>query len=101
MSITCSQDSTEDSMDKTEVSSRVISRPAALNYSCSYRQLMCDVFAAHSGSVRGVSVDALNQLMVSAGADRLLKVWKFKSKELLNTHSLQAAPASTLLHRDR
>ncbi|XP_060768093.1 WD repeat-containing protein 36 [Neoarius graeffei] len=55
---------------------------------------------AHSGPVRGVSVDALNQLMVSAGADRLLKVWKFKSKELLNTHSLQAAPASTHLHRD-
>lgn len=62
---------------------------------------MFDVFAAHSGPVRGVSVDALNQVMVSAGADRLLKVWKFKSKELLNTHSLQAAPASTLLHRDR
>ncbi|KAF5909470.1 WD repeat-containing protein 36, partial [Clarias magur] len=55
---------------------------------------------AHSGPVRGVSVDALNQVMVSAGADRLLNVWKFKSKELLNTHSLQAAPASTLLHRD-
>ncbi|KAI5089160.1 WD repeat-containing protein 36 [Silurus meridionalis] len=55
---------------------------------------------AHSGPVRGVSVDALNQLMVSAGADRLLRVWKFKSKELLNTHQLQAAPASTLLHRD-
>lgn len=55
---------------------------------------------AHSGPVRGVSVDALNQLTVSAGADRLLKVWKFKSKELINTHSLHAAPASTLLHRD-
>ncbi|KAG7314833.1 hypothetical protein KOW79_022136 [Hemibagrus wyckioides] len=55
---------------------------------------------AHSGPVRGVSVDALNQLMVSAGADGLLKVWKFKSKELLNTHSLQASPSSTLLHRD-
>ncbi|KAF4072906.1 hypothetical protein AMELA_G00252850 [Ameiurus melas] len=55
---------------------------------------------AHSGPVRGVSVDALNQLTVSAGADRLLKVWKFKSKELVNTHSLHATPASTLLHRD-
>ncbi|TSL28217.1 WD repeat-containing protein 36 [Bagarius yarrelli] len=55
---------------------------------------------AHTGQVRGVSVDALNQLMVSAGADALLKVWKFKSKELLHTHSLQASPASTLLHRD-
>ncbi|GAA6076345.1 WD repeat-containing protein 36, partial [Tachysurus ichikawai] len=55
---------------------------------------------AHSGPVRGVSVDALNQLTVSTGADGLLKVWKFKSKELLNTHSLQASPASTLLHRD-
>lgn len=62
---------------------------------------MCDTFAAHSGPVRGVSVDGLNQLMVSAGADRMLKVWKFKSKELLHAHRLQTAPASTLLHRDR
>ncbi|KAI2664237.1 WD repeat-containing protein 36 [Labeo rohita] len=37
---------------------------------------------AHAGPVRGVSVDALNQLTVSVGADRLLKIWKFKSKEL-------------------
>uniref|UniRef100_A0A8C2FXE6 WD repeat domain 36 n=1 Tax=Cyprinus carpio TaxID=7962 RepID=A0A8C2FXE6_CYPCA len=55
---------------------------------------------AHAGPVRGVSVDALNQLTVSVGADRLLKIWRFKSKELLHTHSLPAAPASSLLHRD-
>ncbi|XP_051536737.1 WD repeat-containing protein 36-like [Myxocyprinus asiaticus] len=55
---------------------------------------------AHAGPVRGVSVDALNQLTVSVGADHLLKIWKFKSKELLHTHSLTAAPASSLLHRD-
>ncbi|XP_051958098.1 WD repeat-containing protein 36 [Xyrauchen texanus] len=55
---------------------------------------------AHAGPVRGVSVDALNQLTVSVGADHLLKIWKFKSKELLHTNSLTAAPASSLLHRD-
>ncbi|XP_037389080.1 WD repeat-containing protein 36 [Pygocentrus nattereri] len=55
---------------------------------------------AHSGPVRGVAVDALNELTVSTGADRLLKIWKFKSKELLHTVSLPASPASTLLHRD-
>uniref|UniRef100_A0A672KV28 WD repeat-containing protein 36-like n=1 Tax=Sinocyclocheilus grahami TaxID=75366 RepID=A0A672KV28_SINGR len=56
---------------------------------------------AHAGAVRGLSVDALNQLTVSVGADRLLKIWRFRSKELLHTHSLPAAPASSLLHRDR
>uniref|UniRef100_A0A672KXX1 WD repeat-containing protein 36-like n=1 Tax=Sinocyclocheilus grahami TaxID=75366 RepID=A0A672KXX1_SINGR len=55
---------------------------------------------AHAGAVRGLSVDALNQLTVSVGADRLLKIWRFRSKELLHTHSLPAAPASSLLHRD-
>lgn len=59
------------------------------------------VCAAHAGPVRGVAVDALNQLTVSVGADRLLKIWKFKSKEELHTHSLPAAPASSQLHRDR
>lgn len=57
--------------------------------------------AAHEGPVRGVAVDALNQMTFSVGADRLLKIWKFKSKEHLHTHSLPAAPASSLLHRDR
>uniref|UniRef100_A0AAY5ESF3 WDR36/Utp21 N-terminal domain-containing protein n=1 Tax=Electrophorus electricus TaxID=8005 RepID=A0AAY5ESF3_ELEEL len=55
---------------------------------------------AHSGPVRGVAVDALNQLTVSAGADKLVKIWKFTSKELLHTDNLPASPASTLLHRD-
>uniref|UniRef100_A0A672KXW3 WD repeat-containing protein 36-like n=1 Tax=Sinocyclocheilus grahami TaxID=75366 RepID=A0A672KXW3_SINGR len=43
---------------------------------------------AHAGAVRGLSVDALNQLTVSVGADRLLKIWRFRSKELLHTHTL-------------
>lgn len=55
---------------------------------------------AHAGPVRGVAVDGLNQLTVSVGADHLVKIWKFKSKELLHSHSLPAAPACSLLHRD-
>ncbi|KAL2100364.1 hypothetical protein ACEWY4_004758 [Coilia grayii] len=55
---------------------------------------------AHAGPVRGVAIDGLNQLTISAGADRLLKVWKFRSHELLHTESLEVPPASTLLHRE-
>ncbi|KAJ8287031.1 hypothetical protein GJAV_G00046230 [Gymnothorax javanicus] len=55
---------------------------------------------AHDGPVRGVAVDGLNQLTVSVGADRLLKVWKFKSKELVHTSTLSTCPAAVLLHRD-
>lgn len=56
---------------------------------------------AHAGPVRGVAIDGLNQLTISAGADRLLKIWKFKSLELLQTQTLEASPAATLLHRER
>ncbi|XP_048876461.1 WD repeat-containing protein 36 [Brienomyrus brachyistius] len=55
---------------------------------------------AHDGPVRGIAVDGLNQLTVSAGADRLVKLWKFKSKELLHAVTLGASPSRTLLHRD-
>ncbi|XP_041915856.1 WD repeat-containing protein 36 [Alosa sapidissima] len=55
---------------------------------------------AHAGPVRGVAIDGLNQLTISAGADHLLKIWKFKSHELLHTLSLESSPASTLLHRE-
>ncbi|KAJ7986988.1 hypothetical protein DPEC_G00334090 [Dallia pectoralis] len=55
---------------------------------------------AHEGAVRGVSVDGLNQLTISAGADNLVKIWKFKSKQLVHSVVLASPPAITHLHRD-
>lgn len=55
---------------------------------------------AHDGPIRGVAVDGLNQLTVTAAGDNLIKFWKFKSKELLHTTKLESAPSTTLLHRD-
>ncbi|XP_029108979.1 WD repeat-containing protein 36 [Scleropages formosus] len=55
---------------------------------------------AHHGPVRGVAIDGLNQLTISVGADKLIKLWKFKSKELVHTHSLCVSPAASKLHRD-
>uniref|UniRef100_A0A4W3JTU3 WD repeat domain 36 n=1 Tax=Callorhinchus milii TaxID=7868 RepID=A0A4W3JTU3_CALMI len=55
---------------------------------------------AHEAQIRGVAVDGLNQLTVSAGGDKQIKFWKFKSKELVQNIKLDASPASILLHRD-
>ncbi|XP_075885127.1 WD repeat-containing protein 36 [Nelusetta ayraudi] len=55
---------------------------------------------AHSGTVRGVAVDSLNQLTFSTASDQLLKFWRFKTKKLEEQLKLTAAPASMLLHRD-
>ncbi|XP_057645043.1 WD repeat-containing protein 36 [Chionomys nivalis] len=55
---------------------------------------------AHTGSVRGVAVDGLNQLTVTAGSERLLKFWNFKSKALIHSLSLESSPNTLLLHRD-
>ncbi|KAM8962305.1 WD repeat-containing protein 36 isoform 1-T1 [Pelodytes ibericus] len=55
---------------------------------------------AHDGSVRGVVVDALNQITVTAGSDKLVKFWKFKTKELIQMTSLSAPPTAVLLHRE-
>ncbi|KAL0965784.1 hypothetical protein UPYG_G00285670 [Umbra pygmaea] len=55
---------------------------------------------AHEGAVRGVSVDGLNQLTISAGADKLVKIWKFKSRQLVQSIDLAMSPATTQLHRD-
>ncbi|XP_053330329.1 WD repeat-containing protein 36 [Spea bombifrons] len=54
---------------------------------------------AHEGSVRGVVVDGLNQMTITAGSDKLIKFWKFKTKELIQTISL-SSPTSILLHRE-
>uniref|UniRef100_A0A4W5QDB0 WD repeat domain 36 n=1 Tax=Hucho hucho TaxID=62062 RepID=A0A4W5QDB0_9TELE len=56
---------------------------------------------AHKGPVRGVSVNGLNQLTICAGADKLVNIWKFKSRKLVHSIDLGTSPVSTHLHRDR
>uniref|UniRef100_A0A8C0KMI5 WD repeat domain 36 n=1 Tax=Canis lupus dingo TaxID=286419 RepID=A0A8C0KMI5_CANLU len=55
---------------------------------------------AHKGSVRGVAVDGLNQLIITAGSEGLLKFWNFKNKILIHSMSLSSSPNMMLLHRD-
>uniref|UniRef100_A0A8D0NHT1 WD repeat domain 36 n=1 Tax=Sus scrofa TaxID=9823 RepID=A0A8D0NHT1_PIG len=55
---------------------------------------------AHKGSIRGVAVDGLNQLTISAGSEGLLKFWNFKNKILIHSVSLDSSPNMMLLHRD-
>lgn len=58
-------------------------------------------FPAHSGAVRGVAVDGLNQLTFTSGSDWLLKFWCFKTKKQEEQLKLNAAPAKMKLHRER
>eukprot|EP00066_Takifugu_rubripes_P003221 XP_003965647.1 PREDICTED: WD repeat-containing protein 36 [Takifugu rubripes] len=55
---------------------------------------------AHSGVVRGVAVDGLNQLTFTLGSDWLLKFWCFKTKKQEEQLKLHAAPAQMKLHRE-
>ncbi|XP_047426369.1 WD repeat-containing protein 36 [Mugil cephalus] len=55
---------------------------------------------AHSGVVRGVATDALNQLTFTVGSDWLLKFWRFKTRKQEEELKLNAAPASMMLHRE-
>ncbi|KAK5620300.1 hypothetical protein CRENBAI_025715 [Crenichthys baileyi] len=55
---------------------------------------------AHSGVVRGVATDSLNQLTLSCGSDWLLKFWRFKTRKQEEMLKLGAAPALMRLHRD-
>ncbi|KAJ7356168.1 WD repeat-containing protein 36 [Desmophyllum pertusum] len=55
---------------------------------------------AHSGHVRGVAIDSLNQQVITAGADCNLKFWNFKARKLLHTLTFESAITQILLHRD-
>ncbi|KAM8828910.1 WD repeat-containing protein 36 [Spinachia spinachia] len=55
---------------------------------------------AHSGAVRGVATDALNQLTLTAGSDWLLKFWRFKSRKQEEQLKLDSPPANMMLHKD-
>lgn len=62
-------------------------------------QICC--FTAHAGSVRGVATDSLNQVTITGGADNLVKFWKFKTKELLETVEVKAQVSRIVMHRER
>ncbi|XP_044131879.1 WD repeat-containing protein 36 isoform X1 [Bufo gargarizans] len=55
---------------------------------------------AHDGAIRGVVVDGLNQMTITAGSDKLIKLWKFKSKQLMHTVDITVSPTSIMLHRE-
>ncbi|XP_063744839.1 WD repeat-containing protein 36 isoform X2 [Eleginops maclovinus] len=55
---------------------------------------------AHTGAVRGIATETLNQLTLTAGSDWLLKFWRFKTRKQEEELKLPAAPASMMLHRD-
>lgn len=55
---------------------------------------------AHSSCVQGVAVDGLNQLAITAGREGDLKFWKFKSKQLIDTVTLDTSVDKILLHRE-
>ncbi|KFP65393.1 WD repeat-containing protein 36, partial [Cariama cristata] len=55
---------------------------------------------AHEGAIRGLAVDGLNQLTITAGSERLIKFWKFKTKDLVYSTELSSSPSGILLHRD-
>uniref|UniRef100_A0A8D0HH66 WD repeat domain 36 n=1 Tax=Sphenodon punctatus TaxID=8508 RepID=A0A8D0HH66_SPHPU len=55
---------------------------------------------AHEGAIRGVAVDGLNQVTVTAGSEGVTKFWKFKTRELIHSIDLCSSPSRILLHRD-
>ena len=62
---------------------------------------MVSIFPAHKGGVRGVAVEGLNQLVITAGADSIVRFWKFKTKEMLDSVTVESQIASLKLHRER
>lgn len=55
---------------------------------------------AHQGPVRGVVSDALNQVVVTAGADSRLRFWAFRDGRRLSQVTLSAPVARICLHRE-
>uniref|UniRef100_A0A3P9MJS8 WD repeat domain 36 n=1 Tax=Oryzias latipes TaxID=8090 RepID=A0A3P9MJS8_ORYLA len=55
---------------------------------------------AHDGTVRGLSVDALNHMTFSIASDSLLKFWRFKTKKQEDVLQLSSVPGTLKLHRE-
>ncbi|CAK8691483.1 unnamed protein product [Clavelina lepadiformis] len=54
---------------------------------------------AHSAVVKGIAIDALNQMTISIGLEGVVKFWRFKEKSLIETTQINVTPSSVELHR--
>lgn len=59
------------------------------------------IVVAHKCRVQGLACDALNQLLVSAGADGTLKWWRFRTRSFLHKTKMAARITKILMHRER
>ncbi|XP_014666285.1 PREDICTED: WD repeat-containing protein 36-like [Priapulus caudatus] len=55
---------------------------------------------AHDDAVRGVAIDGLNQVTVTAGGESTLKFWRFRAKDCLQVLQLSAAVSQIHFHRE-
>lgn len=56
---------------------------------------------AHEQSVNGVVSDLLNQMIVTASDDNTVKVWTFKSGNLLNQIDMKAKINKMVMNREK
>ncbi|XP_069127390.1 WD repeat-containing protein 36-like [Argopecten irradians] len=55
---------------------------------------------AHDCCVRGVAIDGLNQMLITAGGTGDIKFWKFKDRKLLNCLQLKSQISQICLHKE-
>ena len=56
------------------------------------------ILPAHSGAIAGVAGDAWNRNLVSAGVDGVLRVWGFKTLQLMAAIEV-GSPVSRITHQ--
>lgn len=95
-----------------------------------FLHVICILISAHSGRIRGLAIDGVNQQVITAGADckvkvqielffymimsivpltempceiffPLLQFWNFKARKLLHSMTFEVPIAQILLHRER
>lgn len=55
---------------------------------------------AHNGSVSGIISDSINQTVITAGSDRLLKFWRFANAVLLSEIQMESPVKSLVCNRE-
>lgn len=55
---------------------------------------------AHDGSITGLTVDALDIVLISGSSDKMLKIWNFKTSVLLMTWDCPASITMLELHKE-
>ena len=86
-------------LERTELSSCLAFCRGDFVRKCS-KSIDSNTVAAHEDMVLSISIDAINDQLITCGVDSYVRFWKFQSREVTHELAFEWPITTTLMHKE-